>query len=84
MRYFYPESIVKEYYEKADRVIAISEAVRDSVEKKYPGAHTTVVYDGIETDITDAGADILVAGSAVFRAADPAGVIAAMRGSQRM
>ncbi len=53
MRYFYPENIVKEYYEKADRVIAISEAVRDSVEKKYPGAHTTVVYDGIETALTE-------------------------------
>ncbi|MBO5562844.1 MAG: ribulose-phosphate 3-epimerase [Bacteroidales bacterium] len=34
--------------------------------------------------LAEAGADILVAGSAVFRAADPAGVIAAMRGSQRM
>ena len=34
--------------------------------------------------LAEAGADILVAGSAVFRAADPAGVIAAMRGNQRM
>ena len=57
MRYFYPDGVVKEYYEDADRVIAISEAVGKSVEKKYPGAHTVVVYDGIETDITDAGAD---------------------------
>ncbi|MCR5012722.1 MAG: glycosyltransferase family 4 protein [Lachnospiraceae bacterium] len=57
MRYFYPEAVVKDYYEKADRVIAISEAVSRSVEDKYPGARTTVVYDGIETDLTNA--DIL-------------------------
>ena len=57
MRYFYPEAKVKDYYEKADRVIAISEAVSRSVEDKYPGARTTVVYDGIETDLADA--DIL-------------------------
>ena len=49
MRYFYPESMVRDYYESADSVIAISEAVCRSVKKEYPDAHTVVVYDGIET-----------------------------------
>ena len=53
MRYFYPETVVKAYYEEADRVIAISEAICRSVNSKYHGARTAVVYDGIETDITD-------------------------------
>lgn len=55
MRYFYPESVVKEYFEEADRVIAISDAVGKSVVMQYPGARTVVVYDGIETKIADDG-----------------------------
>ena len=57
MRYFYPENMVKEYYEEADRVIAISDAVSKSVEKNYPKACTKVVYDGIEIDALDYGDD---------------------------
>ncbi len=58
MRYFYPESVVKEYYEEADRVIAISDAISKSVEKKYPGANATVVYDGIEITAADDAGEI--------------------------
>ena len=52
-----PESMVKEYYEEADRVIAISDAVSKSVEKNYPKARTKVVYDGIEIDAFEDGDD---------------------------
>ena len=53
------------------------------------GSRTQIEIDGGVSPhnaalLAEAGADILVAGSAVFRAEDPAGVIAAMRGSQRM
>lgn len=51
MKFFYPEEEVRGYYESADRLIAISDAVKNYLEEKYPKAKTLRIYDGI--DITE-------------------------------
>ncbi len=51
MRFFYPDETVRKYYESADRLIAISDAVKDYLDKKYPAAKTVRIYDGIDTSL---------------------------------
>jgi glycosyltransferase involved in cell wall biosynthesis len=51
MKFFYPEETVRKYYESADRLIAISDAVKDYLDKKYPAAKTVRIYDGIDTSL---------------------------------
>ncbi|MBR3307912.1 MAG: glycosyltransferase family 4 protein [Lachnospiraceae bacterium] len=46
--YFYPEETVKRYYESADCLIAISDAIKDYMREKYPSANVVRIYDGIE------------------------------------
>ncbi|MCR4586642.1 MAG: glycosyltransferase family 4 protein [Lachnospiraceae bacterium] len=49
MKFFYPKEQVRKYHEKADRLIAISDAVADYLKERYPGAEITRIYDGIDT-----------------------------------
>ncbi|MCR5119587.1 MAG: glycosyltransferase family 4 protein [Lachnospiraceae bacterium] len=51
MRFFYPEDEVRKYYESADRLIAISDAVKNYLEEKYPAAKVLRIYDGIYTSL---------------------------------
>ncbi|MPM57688.1 Ribulose-phosphate 3-epimerase [bioreactor metagenome] len=58
-------------------------AIRNYIERYHPGSFLEV--DGgvnLQTarQIVDAGADVLVAGSSVYNAEDPAAMIAALRG----
>ncbi len=48
MRYFYPPSLVKHYYESADCLVTISDALKENYRKKYPGAKIERIYDGVE------------------------------------
>lgn len=47
MRYFYTKKQVRELYESAQCLIAISDALRENYRKKYPGANTIRIYDGV-------------------------------------
>ena len=48
MVFFYPEEWVERYFTAADRLVAISEAVKDNYERSYPEAKVTRIYDGIK------------------------------------
>lgn len=47
MRYFFPKKQVRELYESAQCLVAISDALRDNYRKKYPGANVIRIYDGV-------------------------------------
>ena len=47
MRYFYPQKRVRELYEQADCLVAISEALKDNYAAKYPDARIRRIYDGV-------------------------------------
>lgn len=47
MHYFYPEKVVKKYYEEAAAVLTISEALKENIKGKYPDAKVRRIYDGI-------------------------------------
>ena len=48
MRYFYPDSLVKRYYESADCLVTISDALKENYRTKYPAAKIRRIYDGVE------------------------------------
>lgn len=48
MRYFCPAWMVKHYYEAADRLVVISDALKENYAEKYPGARIERIYDGVE------------------------------------
>ena len=48
MRYFYPDDTVSRYYKAADKLILISDALKEYYDRLYPGAKTVRIYDGIE------------------------------------
>lgn len=47
MSYFYNKSYVKDAYEAADRLITISDSIKDNYKLKYPSAKISRVYDGV-------------------------------------
>lgn len=47
MRYFYPKKRVRELYEQADCLVAISEALKENYAAKYPDARIRRIYDGV-------------------------------------
>ena len=47
MRYFYHKKRVRMLYEQADCLVAISEALKNNYEKKYPNARIRRIYDGV-------------------------------------
>ena len=51
MKFFYPEEKVRKYFESADRLIAISDAVGEYLKEKYPAAKVVRIYDGIDTSL---------------------------------
>jgi len=50
MEYFYPEEEVRSFYEEADAVVTISDALKEHYRKLYPGANVLRIYDGIDTE----------------------------------
>lgn len=46
-RYFYDDRFVREQFEGADTVVAISDSIKDNYQKRYPGAHIVRIYDGV-------------------------------------
>ena len=42
------EEWVERYFTAADRLVAISDAVKDNYERSYPEAKVTRIYDGIK------------------------------------
>lgn len=48
MRYFFGNKLVKELYEEADYLVAISDAIKDNYISRYPKANIIRIYDGIE------------------------------------
>ena len=46
-KYFYSDSFVSDAFEKADKVIAISDAIKDNYQTRYPGASVVRIYDGV-------------------------------------
>ncbi len=55
MEYFLPKEKVRSFFEEADCLVAISDAIRRSLETKYPEATVMRIYDGIDVhrDIPD-------------------------------
>ncbi len=56
MRYFYPQDVVDKYYNVAERLILISDALKTYYDKLYPDAKKVRIYDGVE--IFEAGTNI--------------------------
>lgn len=56
MRYFYPQDVVDKYYNAAERLILISDALKTHYDKRYPDAKKVRIYDGVE--IFEAGTNI--------------------------
>lgn len=52
-RYFYSDSFVRNQFESADTVVAISDAIRDNYLGKYPGANVIRIYDGVSPEYED-------------------------------
>lgn len=50
MRYFLKRKRVAELYNKADALIAISDALADNYRNKYPEANIVRIYDGVDKD----------------------------------
>ncbi len=48
MRYFYPQETVDRYYNAADKLILISDALKEHYDKLYPSADTVRIYDGVD------------------------------------
>ncbi len=48
MRYFLPSWQVQHYYYAADRLIVISDALKEKYEREYPSAKIERIYDGVE------------------------------------
>jgi glycosyltransferase involved in cell wall biosynthesis len=48
MRYFYPQDVVDKYYNAAERLILISDALKAHYDKLYPNAKKVRIYDGVE------------------------------------
>lgn len=48
MRYFYPQDVVDKYYNAADRLVLISDALKEHYDKLYPQAKTVRIYDGVD------------------------------------
>lgn len=53
MRYFYPQALVDKYYNAAERLILISDALKAHYDKLYPSANTVRIYDGVEIPEAD-------------------------------
>ena len=47
MRYFYGKDTVRKYYESANALITISDALKDNYIKRYPKANVVRIYDGL-------------------------------------
>ncbi len=47
---FYPAKRVQAYYEKADAIVAISDALKTHIQEKYPAAKVRRIYDGVSLD----------------------------------
>jgi glycosyltransferase involved in cell wall biosynthesis len=48
MRYFYPQDVVDKYYNAADKLVLISDALKDHYDKLYPAAKKVRIYDGVD------------------------------------
>ena len=53
MRPFLKEEQVRKAFNAADRLIAISDAVKENLQEKYPAAKVMRIYDGIDTCVND-------------------------------
>ncbi|MBQ9588584.1 MAG: glycosyltransferase family 4 protein [Butyrivibrio sp.] len=47
-RYLIKQTSVKNYYEKADRIIAVSDELKENYLGKYPNLYITTIYDGVK------------------------------------
>ncbi len=48
MRYFYPQAVVDRYFNAADKLVLISDALKAKYDKLYPSADTVRIYDGVD------------------------------------